>query len=66
MKSEQIKEITEKATTDLVAGLNAGHSEVLISAPPMQLGSVRAAWLMSGSRNCFDRAIRKSSRSTRR
>jgi antirestriction protein ArdC len=29
MKSEQIKEITEKATEQLVASLNAGHSEVL-------------------------------------
>jgi len=29
MKSEQIKEITEKATEQLVAALNAGHSEAL-------------------------------------
>ena len=29
MKSEQIKEITEKATDQLVAALNAGHSEAL-------------------------------------
>src|SRR5260221_13754866 len=29
MKSEQIKEITEKATEQLVAALNAGRSEVL-------------------------------------
>jgi antirestriction protein ArdC len=29
MKSEQIKEITEKATAQLVAALNAGHSDVL-------------------------------------
>jgi len=29
MKSEQIKEITDKATDHLVAGLNAGHSEAL-------------------------------------
>ena len=31
MKSEQIKEITEKATEQLVAALQQGHSEVLIS-----------------------------------
>jgi hypothetical protein len=29
MKSEQIKEITDKATEQLVAALNAGHSETL-------------------------------------
>jgi hypothetical protein len=29
MKSEQIKEITERATEQLVAALNAGHSEAL-------------------------------------
>jgi hypothetical protein len=29
MKSEQIKEITEKATEQLVAALKSGHSEVL-------------------------------------
>jgi hypothetical protein len=29
MKSEQIKEIMEKATDQLVAALNAGHSEAL-------------------------------------
>ena len=29
MKSEQIKEITDKATEHLVAALNAGHSEAL-------------------------------------
>jgi hypothetical protein len=29
MKSEQIKEITERATEQLVAALNAGHSETL-------------------------------------
>ncbi len=29
MKSEQIKEITDKATEQLVAALNAGHSEAL-------------------------------------
>ncbi len=29
MKSEQIKEITEIATEQLVAALNAGHSEAL-------------------------------------
>ena len=29
MKSEQINEITEKATEQLIAALNAGHSEVL-------------------------------------
>jgi len=31
MKSEQIKEITDKATEQLVAALNAGHSETLTS-----------------------------------
>jgi len=31
MKSEQIKEITERATEQLVAALNAGHSEALIA-----------------------------------
>jgi antirestriction protein ArdC len=31
MKSEQIKEITERATEELVATLNAGHSEALTS-----------------------------------
>jgi len=31
MKSEQIREITEKATEHLVAALNAGHSEALTS-----------------------------------
>jgi antirestriction protein ArdC len=31
MKSEQIKEITDKATEHLVAALNAGHSEALTS-----------------------------------
>ncbi len=30
MKSEQIKEITERATQQLVAALNAGHSEALM------------------------------------
>ncbi len=30
MKSEQIKEITERATEQLVAALNAGHSEALM------------------------------------
>ena len=29
MKTEQIKEITDKATEQLVAALNAGHSETL-------------------------------------
>jgi len=29
MKSEQIKEITDRATEQLVAALNAGHSEAL-------------------------------------
>ncbi len=29
MKSEQIKKITEKATEQLTAALNAGHSEAL-------------------------------------
>jgi hypothetical protein len=29
MKSHQIKEITERATEQLVAALNAGHSEAL-------------------------------------
>jgi len=29
MKSEQIKEITERATEQLTAALNAGHSEAL-------------------------------------
>ena len=29
MKSEQIKEITERAAEQLVAALNAGHSEAL-------------------------------------
>jgi len=29
MKSEQIKEITERATEQLTAELNAGHSEAL-------------------------------------
>jgi len=29
MKSEQINEITDKATEQLVAALNAGHSETL-------------------------------------
>jgi len=31
MKSEQIKEITEKATEQLVAALQQGHSEALTS-----------------------------------
>ena len=31
MKSEQIKEITDRATEQLVAALNAGHSETLTS-----------------------------------
>ena len=31
MKSEQIKEITERATEQLTAALNAGHSEALTS-----------------------------------
>ena len=31
MKLEQIKEITDKATEQLTAALNAGHSEALTS-----------------------------------
>jgi hypothetical protein len=31
MKAEQIKEITEKATEELVAPLQQGHSEALTS-----------------------------------
>jgi antirestriction protein ArdC len=37
MKSEQIKEITERATEQLVAALNAGHSEALT-------GYLKAIW----------------------
>jgi site-specific recombinase XerC len=37
-----------------------------ISARPTLRGSVRAAWQMNGSLNCFDRAILRCSRNTRK
>jgi hypothetical protein len=48
MKSEQIKEITERATEQLVAALNAGHSEAHPHAPSIEVRDEEVACVLLG------------------